>query len=142
MVKVSAPAAPGTGLRFSSAVSAAVPDTVVISQCTRPAISVSGCRSRWPPATSIRPACAAADIACSASARDSAAAVAIVSATRPAMTCQVTEALRTGAAAMLLYRSMRVLLLRCQVLLDGGRCGGGQVVDDELGGVEYGLQPQ
>ena len=91
---------------------------------------------------SMRPAGAATDMACSASERESAAEVAIVSATRPVMTCQVAEALRTGDAAMVLCRSMSVLLLSGQVLLDRGSRGGGQVVHGELGGVEHGLQPQ
>src|ERR1022692_2225952 len=142
MVKVSASAAPGTRLRFSSRVIAALPDTVAISQCTRPATRVSGCRSRWPPAMSMRPAGAATDMACLASETESAAEAAIVSATRLVMTCQVAGALRTGAAAMVLYRSMSMLLLSSQVLLDrGSRHGGCQVILGEPGGGQHGLQP-
>ncbi|MGH3070299.1 MAG: hypothetical protein ACRDMI_17170, partial [Streptosporangiaceae bacterium] len=87
------------------------------------------------------PAKAATDMACSASNRASVAEVAIVSATRPVMTCQVAEALRTGAAAMILYLGMSVPLLVGKVLAENGSGRSGQVAHGEPGGVKHGLQP-
>src|SRR5689334_10118892 len=124
-------------LRFSSAVSAAVPEIVVIWQCTASAMRVTGCRSRCPPATSIRPAGAATAMACSASARNRCADLAMVSATRLVITCQVALALRSGDAAMVLCRNIGVLLDAGRGLVQGGLDGGGEVVLGKSAGVQH-----
>src|SRR3954447_16888078 len=140
MVKPSAPEAPGTVLRFSSWAKAAVPDTVVISQCTAPATSVIGLPSRCPAAMSTRPTAPAADSAASASVRDSTGEAATVSAMRSAITAQVALALRAGDAAICLVRSTGGLL-RPGRIGDSGPDRRGEVVLRERPGVLDGLDP-